>query len=152
MRWMRVPKESLYIIGFMGAGKTTVGHLLGEMCGLHVIDTDSQIEKQEKKLIRDIFTQYGEEYFRKLESEVLKDLPEMSIITTGGGIILNKQNRQFLKDTGRTVFLQCHPEVIAERLKFDTTRPLIKDKSIEEISEMYHQRLPLYKECAASND
>ncbi|WP_249305780.1 shikimate kinase [Lederbergia citrea] len=149
-------QESLYLIGFMGAGKTSVGNLLGDMCGLAVIDTDQVIEKQENMPIRDLFERHGEAYFRELETDVLQKLANggagaPAIITTGGGIILKEKNRQLLKESGRTIFLQCNPKVVVERLQQDTTRPLIKNKTIEEINHMYQMRLPLYLECAITS-
>ncbi|MFC5463153.1 shikimate kinase [Lederbergia graminis] len=139
----------IILIGFMGAGKTTIGQLLGQITGLPVIDTDITIEEQEKRTINTIFNQHGEEYFRNVESRVLRQVvSENAVITTGGGIILRAENRQLLKETGNTFFLECEPNVVVERLAEDDTRPLLKNKSLAEITQMYHNRLPLYKECA----
>lgn len=133
----------------MGAGKTTIGQLLGQITGLPVIDTDITIVEQEKRTINTIFNQHGEEYFRNVESRVLRQVvSENAVITTGGGIILRAENRQLLKETGSTFFLECEPNVVVERLAEDDTRPLLKNKSLAEITQMYHNRLPLYKECA----
>lgn len=133
----------------MGAGKTTIGQLLGQITGLPVIDTDITIVEQEKRTINTIFNQHGEEYFRNVESRVLRQVVnENAVITTGGGIILRAENRQLLKETGSTFFLECEPNVVVERLAEDDTRPLLKNKSLAEITQMYHNRLPLYKECA----
>lgn len=133
----------------MGAGKTTIGQLLGQITGLPVIDTDITIVEQEKRTINTIFNQHGEEYFRNVESRVLRQVVnENAVITTGGGIVLRAENRQLLKETGSTFFLECEPNVVVERLAEDDTRPLLKNKSLAEITQMYHNRLPLYKECA----
>ena len=143
--------KTIFIIGFMGAGKTTIGKKLAEDYGRQVIDTDEWIEEQEKMKIRDIFQQHGETYFRKLESQALFGIGDSgAIITTGGGIILDRANRKRLKESGRTVFLQCEPEVFLERLEGDDSRPLIRDKSAEEIIDLYKARLPLYLECASA--
>lgn len=139
----------IILIGFMGAGKTTIGQLLGQITGLPVIDTDITIVEQEKRTINTIFNQHGEEYFRNVESRVLRQVVnENAVITTGGGIVLRAENRQLLKETGSTFFLECEPNVVVERLAEDDTRPLLKNKSLAEITQMYHNRLPLYKECA----
>lgn len=139
----------IILIGFMGAGKTTIGQLLGQITGLPVIDTDITIVEQEKRTINTIFNQHGEEYFRNVESRVLRQVvSENAVITTGGGIVLRAENRQLLKETGSTFFLECEPNVVVERLAEDDTRPLLKNKSLAEITQMYHNRLPLYKECA----
>lgn len=141
--------ESIYLIGFMGAGKTEVGKQLSEKLNIPVIDMDAEIVKQEKQEITEIFAQYGEAYFRTIESNILKAFQgEKAIVTTGGGVILKDENRSFLNTTGRTIFLHCEPEMIAERLQGDTTRPLLVEKSFAEIAEMYKGRLPLYEECA----
>ena len=141
--------ESIYLIGFMGAGKTEVGKQLSEKLNIPVIDMDAEIVKQEEQEITEIFAQYGEAHFRTIESNILKELQDkQAIVTTGGGVILKDENRTFLNTTGRTIFLHCEPDVIAERLKGDTTRPLLIEKNITDIVEMYKGRLPLYKECA----
>ncbi|MCJ8006817.1 shikimate kinase [Lederbergia wuyishanensis] len=141
--------KSIYLIGFMGAGKTSIGHELGKKTGLPVIDTDELFEKFTGIEIRNFFELYGEQRFREKETEILLNLSNHpSIITTGGGIILKEKNRQFLQKSGRVIFLQCHPDVFLDRLKDDQTRPLIKNKSVEEIKEMYEKRLPLYMESS----
>lgn len=141
--------KSIFLIGFMGAGKTTIGQVLGEKTGLPVIDTDELFEEYTGIAIRNFFEQYGEERFREKETEILLSISNHpSIITTGGGIILKEKNRQFLQNSGRVIFLQCHPDVFLDRLKDDQTRPLIKNKSVEEIKEMYEKRLPLYMESS----
>ncbi|MBS4217165.1 shikimate kinase [Bacillus sp. FJAT-49711] len=140
----------IYLIGFMGAGKTSIGQAIAEKTGLSVIDTDDRFEKSTGISINEFFETYGEKHFRNKETEILLSLPgKPSIITTGGGIILKEKNRQFLKESGRVVFLQCSPKVFLERLMEDESRPLIKNKSFEEISEMYEKRLPLYIESAS---
>ncbi|MBS4209614.1 shikimate kinase [Bacillus sp. FJAT-50079] len=138
----------IYLIGFMGAGKTEVGKRMAEICGYDVFDMDEQIVREEGKEITDIFREDGEAYFRHKESEVLRKIAKQDcIITTGGGVILNEENRRFLKGE-QTVFLACDPAITAVRLEHDTTRPLIQKKSQADIAEMYEARLPLYKECA----
>ncbi|MBS4194645.1 shikimate kinase [Lederbergia citri] len=143
-------KKSIYLIGFMGAGKTSIGKVLGEKSGLPVIDTDERFEEYSGVPIKNYFEQFGEERFREKETEILLNLTDTpSIITTGGGIILKEKNRKFLKESGRVVFLECKPEVFLERLKDDLTRPLLKNKSVEEIKDMYEKRLPLYLDSAS---
>ncbi len=134
----------------MGAGKTSVGEKLAEICGCSVVDTDQEIERKMKMAIPQIFDKYGEGHFRRIESEVLVELSqEAVIITTGGGIILKEANRDVLKK-GKTIFLQAHPQSIVERVGLDSGRPLIQNKSLEEVTYMYQTRLPYYLECASS--
>ncbi|MBO0995257.1 shikimate kinase [Bacillus sp. SD088] len=143
-------KGPLFLIGFMGAGKTSVGEKLAEICGTSVVDSDQEIERKVKMTIPEIFAEYGEVYFRRVESDVLSELSqEPVIITTGGGIILKEDNREVLKKC-KTIFLQAHPRSILERVGLDSGRPLLQNKSLEEVTDMYQTRMPYYLECASS--
>ncbi|MGD6832310.1 shikimate kinase [Sutcliffiella halmapala] len=138
--------KSIYLTGFMGAGKTSIGHALGEKLGLAVYDTDILIEEKINESISEFFEKYGEADFRRLEEEVLKRLPVTdSIIMTGGGIIKRADNISLMKENGLMVFLYCDMEVVLQRLENDITRPLIQQKSKEEIKALFSERLPLYK-------
>lgn len=140
--------KAIYITGFMGAGKTTVGRALGEKMNLPVFDSDEWIIKKEQRSIEEIFKEKGEPYFRKIETNILQSLPtENAIITTGGGIILKEENRVFMKKNGTVIFLDCRPEVIFERLKEDDSRPLLSGNKMKEIKTRLKERLPLYKEA-----
>lgn len=132
----------------MGAGKTTVGKDLAIALGVSVIDMDEEIVSQEQKSINDIFAENGEAYFRDLESKFIKTLPlENAIITTGGGIVINEANRQWMKEHGFVVFLDANPAEILERLQNDQSRPLLKKDKETALFELYQQRLPLYDDC-----
>lgn len=140
--------KSIYITGYMGAGKTTVGKVLAEKTGLPVYDTDEEIIKAEQRPIADIFARDGEAHFRKLEREMLAALPaEDCIITTGGGIILMEENRRLMQKQGWWVFLECSLEEIADRLKDDETRPLLSGSRKKELASIYASRLPYYREA-----
>lgn len=146
--WSDTQLKSIYLTGFMGAGKTTVGKTLGEKLNLPVYDSDEMIIKQQQRSIEDIFKVNGETYFRNLETDVLRSLPTRdAIITTGGGIILKKENRDFMKENGIVIFLYCSPEMIFERLKDDNSRPLLQGDKMQEIKTRLENRLPLYKEA-----
>ncbi|WP_096201235.1 shikimate kinase [Bacillus sp. FJAT-45350] len=138
----------VYLTGFMGSGKTTVGKELGKAFNFQVIDTDEYIEKQQKQSISSIFAEYGEEGFRKLETETLNNINgEDMVITTGGGIIIKDENRQIMQTKGKVIFLSCSLNEIIRRTEGDTTRPLLKGKKLEEIANLYESRLPLYQEA-----
>lgn len=140
--------NAIYITGFMGAGKTTVGKVLSEKTGLPVYDSDEFIVEQEKRSIEEIFKVEGEVYFREAESRALQSLPtKNAIITTGGGIILKKENRKFMKKNGTVLFLYCRPDVVFERLREDDSRPLLAGNKMKEINSRLQARLPLYKEA-----
>lgn len=140
--------NAIYITGFMGAGKTTVGITLGEKLGLPVIDTDDVIIKNEQRSIESIFQDIGEDSFRQLETSVLQSLPtENVIITTGGGIILKDVNRNFMKKNGLVIFLHSSPETIYERLQGDSSRPLLAGDKQKEIKTRLKQRMDKYLEA-----
>ena len=140
--------KTIYLTGFMGAGKTTVGKRLAEKTGLDVIDTDEVIMKKTACTIEEIFQTKGENHFRALESEVLFSLPtENVIITTGGGMVLKDENRAFMKKNGIVIFLYCSPENIFERLQDDDSRPLLKGDRKKEIKNRLEARMDKYREA-----
>ncbi|GAE31844.1 shikimate kinase I [Halalkalibacter hemicellulosilyticusJCM 9152] len=138
----------IYLTGFMGSGKTTVGSKLGERWSMEVIDTDQWIEHKERKSIAEIFAGESEAYFRDLETEALKTIKEDSlIITTGGGIVEREENRKLMKLQGKIVYLYCGIEEIIRRLEGDTSRPLIQHQDEEKITALYRSRMALYEEA-----
>jgi len=140
---------NIILIGFMGSGKTVVGKELAAKLGVDFLDTDELIEKTEGRTISEIFKADGEEYFRQLETEVLKTLKDYDnfILATGGGIILKEGNIAALKTLGPVILLWADPAVVYERVKNEAHRPLLQvaDPKAEIIkrlaarSEKYHQ-------------
>jgi shikimate kinase len=144
--------RAIYLTGFMGSGKTTIGRALSEKLGIPVIDTDEMIEKKAGKTIPAIFADEGEECFRKYEQEILKQLPTNDvIITTGGGMVISKENRSWMKKHGNVIFLSCSLDIIFQRLQSDTNRPLFSQNK-EKMKELYEKRLPYYLEAAFTID
>ncbi|PFJ12606.1 shikimate kinase [Bacillus cereus] len=140
--------KSIYITGYMGAGKTTIGKALSEELHMDVVDTDQKIEETQEKAIRHIFAEEGEMVFRDYESEMLRSLPIYNvIITTGGGIIERAENRKWMKENGTVVYLYCDPYVIAERLHEDTTRPLFQKEDIDTFVTKFESRRAYYEEA-----
>lgn len=130
----------------MGAGKTTVGKELATELGISVIDMDAEIVRQEGKSINEIFAKQGEPHFRSLEAKLIKELPQENvIITTGGGVILNVANQEWMKEHGFVVYLDAKPAEILDRLQNDQSRPLLKEDKKTALFELYKQRLPLYE-------
>ncbi|WP_433743112.1 shikimate kinase [Falsibacillus pallidus] len=139
----------IYLVGYMGAGKTTVGERLANMWDETVYDTDKMIIEKEDCSIHDIFNRHGEDYFRDLETEILKEASVLNgVITTGGGMVLREKNRKLMKSTGTVIFLECNPTVIFSRLKGDTERPLLQNKNEIEFSRLYEKRKPYYEDSA----
>lgn len=137
--------RTIFFIGFMGVGKTTIGKRLGEVLNLPVIDMDSYIENKEKKPIKEIFNQNGEEYFRDLESEVLLELANVqAVITTGGGVVEREENREILRQQDLVFHLTCPFDALWSRLKGDENRPLVQNNSRERLLSIFNRRLPLY--------
>lgn len=140
--------KAIFLTGFMGAGKTTIGKLLGEYLQVPVIDTDEQIEKKMGQSIPKIFAEKGEAFFRKIESQCLQQMPTKDvIITTGGGIVIKDENRQWMKENGIVIFLDCDLDVLYERIQQDSNRPLANKKTKAEIIHLFQQRERFYKEA-----
>ena len=139
--------NNIYLIGFMGSGKSAVAAKLSELHGFTVIEMDSMIEEQEGIPISEIFATKGEAYFRDLETELLKGLDKEKsyVVSCGGGVILREENVKLMKDSGRVVLLKAEPETIYERLKDTTNRPLLNgNMNIPYIRELMEARRPRY--------
>ncbi|MDC9588482.1 shikimate kinase AroL [Xenorhabdus sp. XENO-10] len=146
-------KQTLFIVGARGAGKTTIGKLLSEALSYKFIDTDESVQTVSEMTIAELVQQYGWEYFRKLESQTLQAVSQSeSVISTGGGIVLSIENRQYMQQNGIVIYLQAPAEVLGKRLLLNpenSQRPSLTGKSIiEEIEEVLVERESLYQECA----
>lgn len=144
--------SNIILIGFMGCGKSTVGIRLSYKLRRIVEDTDKLIEKKAGISIKEIFATKGEPAFREMETECLKDLlsaKEEKIISTGGGLPMKRENHPLLKELGTVVYLRISPECVWERLKNDTTRPLLQcEDPLAKIKELLTMRAPVYEEAA----
>lgn len=143
--------ENIFLVGLMGAGKSTVGRILARRLGKRFVDTDHEIEKRNGVIIPVIFEIEGEDGFRRREQEVLADLAQEKdlVLSTGGGIVLKPENREVLRNHGFVVYLNARPELLAERTKHDRTRPLLNvEDPLTRLRELYAVRDPLYREVA----
>lgn len=143
--------ENIYLIGLMGAGKTTIGRQLAKALKLPFYDSDKAIEESTGVDISTIFEFEGEEGFRDREQKMIQQLTQKRgiVLATGGGAILREQNRKLLKENGFIVYLQCSVERILERTRRDSQRPLLQtDNPKERIESLFAQREPLYLSCA----
>jgi shikimate kinase len=122
--------EPVFLIGFMGAGKTTVGRTLARMSGRQFIDLDDVIEQQARMTVRELFAGAGEAEFRRLESEAIKSCKDLKnvVIALGGGAYEAEENRQTLRNIGVTVWIDCPLEICLARIGVDPTRPLIREE------------------------
>ncbi len=145
-------KDNIILTGFMGCGKTSVGIRLSYTLRRTLIDTDKWIEKKQGKTVSEIFASEGEEAFRRMESECIRELigtAEGQVISTGGGLPVRKENRKLLKELGTVYYLKATPECVYERLKGDTTRPLLQGENPrEKIRELLEAREAFYQEGA----
>lgn len=140
--------KTIILIGMMGSGKTTVGKLLGEKLNINHFDIDSLIESQNKKTIAEIFSTYGEEYFRELEKQAIKNIfnPQNQILSLGGGSFENKETQNLLINNSTIIYLKTSPSIIFDRIKNNTQRPLLKNNmNIEKISEIIKTRQSNYE-------
>ena len=142
---------NIVLVGLSGSGKTTIGKLLEKyLPNLKFVDTDEIIVKQENRSINEIFANDGEQKFREIEKAVVEKVSKENklIISTGGGVVLYKENMVNLKKNGIVFYLKTSPEVITERLKNDDTRPLLKvDDVKEKLYKMLEIRGKLYEDA-----
>ncbi|MFL3026104.1 MAG: shikimate kinase [Candidatus Neomarinimicrobiota bacterium] len=140
--------NNIFLIGMMGAGKSTIGKLLSNNMKISFVDTDEEVEKHFNMPINNIFDKYGEEGFREIESLILEKSTD-SIVACGGGIVLKKKNRDFIKENGKCLLLLSNINVLADRLSSENNRPLLNDGIIEEqLEQIWEQRKDLYYNLA----
>ena len=146
------PGGNVVLIGFMGSGKSTMGIRLSYQLRYVLEDTDKMIEAKAGKTISEIFSQEGEEAFRQMETELLEKLVEkrgQRVYSVGGGMPVRAVNRPLLKKLGTVVYLRTRPETIYERLKDDTTRPLLQGEDpLGKIRSLMAEREEAYMETA----
>lgn len=142
----------MILTGFMGCGKSSMGIKLSYRMKMPLLDTDKMIEKKQGCTISEIFEKQGEETFRNLETECIRGISKQKgtyVISAGGGLPVREENRQILKELGMVVYLRIRPETVYDRLKEDTTRPLLQgDSPMEKIRELMEKRKAFYEESA----
>jgi len=138
------------LIGLMGSGKSSIGRRLAKHFGISLIDLDDCIVEKAGRSIPEIFTEQGEEGFRDLESEALREvLGKPAVIATGGGAILREENRALLKRYPPVIWLKASPEFLAKRIDGDSNRPLIAaGETLKKLQQQAEIRYPLYEQCA----
>lgn len=144
-------KKNLFLIGFMGTGKTTIAQNLHHITGNDMLEMDQMIVNRQNMTINDIFKQYGEEFFRDLESDLLTEFTPKTgkIISCGGGAVLRAKNVEEMKKSGLIILLTATPETILKRTKNNYSRPNLEGKkNVDAIAEMMEKRREKYETAA----
>jgi len=142
--------KNIILTGFMGVGKTSVGTRLAKDLDYTFVDTDSLIEADQKTTITEIFSTFGEPYFRDVETRIIRQVLENEdqVISTGGGAVIRDENREAFKRAGLVVCLTAQPEVILERIKHETQRPLLQTPDpMAKIRELLGSREKFYAQA-----
>ncbi len=144
--------NGVVLIGFMGCGKSSIGRYMAKN-GYNLVDTDSYIEEKTGRTIKSIFDTEGEEYFRRLETDVLLELLGRStdklVVAAGGGLPMYARNRALIHKLGTVVYLRANADTLAKRLRGDTVRPLLQNGDVKErIKELMSKRASTYEGTA----
>lgn len=148
---MHARSGSIFLIGMMGVGKTTIGRLLAQAAGLQFIDCDRELEARAGASVATIFEVEGEEGFRRREAALLDELTRRHgiVLATGGGAVLREDNRRVLRERGLVVYLHSTVDEIVRRTRHDTARPLLQtDNPRARIEQLVNEREPLYRQTA----
>lgn len=140
-------KQHIYLIGFMGTGKTTISHQLQKMTQAEEIDMDAWIVEKNGMSINEMFEKNGEAYFRDRETDAVREISglEPAIVSCGGGAVLRNENTQMMKESGKIVLLTATPETVYERVKDSTDRPLLNgNMNVEHIASLMEKRREIY--------
>lgn len=143
--------KNIFLIGFMGCGKSTIAKILAQKLGADCIEMDEQIVKEQGMPITEIFERGGEEHFRDIEMELICRLcgQKNMIVSCGGGSVLREENRRMMKETGVIVWLTAEPETIFARVKHSKNRPVLNGHmNIEYITELMGKRQDCYEAAA----
>ena len=144
--------RNIVLMGFMGAGKSTIGRKLAKAMNLKFIDTDEYIEKEQGRKISDIFAEEGEAVFRDMETSLLRNLQEKKekfVLSIGGGMPVREENRELLRKLGMVVYLKTSKEEIIRRVSGDESRPLLQGGDLEDkVTKLMTARGKIYEETA----
>ncbi len=137
--------RTIFLCGFMGCGKSTVGRELAKIISCRFFDMDIYITKKAKMPIPEIFSQFGESHFRELETKAISELAKKpAIIATGGGALISDQNAEIARKYGTVIFIDTHFETCYNRIKYDKNRPLASNSTKEELQALFDKRTAIY--------
>lgn len=148
---METNKKNIFLIGFMGSGKSTMGRLLAKEMDRELVEMDETIEAEAGMSINEIFKEYGEAHFRDLESQLIVRIADKggAVVSCGGGAVLREENVVNMKKNGKIIFLSATPETIYEHVKNSTNRPLLNgNMNVEYIAQLMDKRLSTYQKAA----
>ena len=143
--------KNIFLIGFMGCGKSTIARTLSKKLAIEQVEMDELIVKEQGMAITEIFEKYGEEHFRDIETDFIRRLQEKEgvVVSCGGGAVLREENRSMMKQSGVIVLLTAEPETIFARVKNSTKRPILNgNMNVEYIKELMERRRACYEEAA----
>ena len=146
-----VTNKNIFLIGFMGCGKSTMARMLSEHTGMELIEMDETIEAEAGMSITEIFEKYGETHFRDLESQLIARIEQKggAVVSCGGGAILRKENVERMKKNGKVIYFSATPETIYRRVRNSTKRPLLNgNMNVEYIASLIEKRLPRFLAAA----
>lgn len=144
-------KKNIYLIGFMGTGKTTISRELSETTGMKETDLDQEIEKRRQMKIGEIFSSFGEGHFRELETALIKEYEKKQgyVVSCGGGAALREENVRNMKKGGQIVLLSASAKTVYERVRYGKNRPLLEgNMNVDYISGLMEQRRQAYESAA----
>lgn len=143
--------KNIFLIGFMGCGKSTIARILSEKLGVTQVEMDEQIVQEQGMPITEFFEKYGEERFRDIETDLVRRLQAKNgvVVSCGGGAVLREENRRMMKESGAIVWLTAQPETILERVKHSVDRPVLNGHmNVEYITELMAKRHDCYEAAA----
>ncbi len=143
--------KNIFLIGFMGSGKSTVSSMLSEKLNVKQAEMDEIIVQEQGMPITEIFEKFGETHFRDIETDLVKRLQEQNgvVVSCGGGAVLREENRNMMKEAGVIILLTAKPETILERVKDSTNRPILNgNMNVEYIAGLMEKRRACYEDAA----
>ncbi|MBR5127067.1 MAG: shikimate kinase [Roseburia sp.] len=143
--------KNIFLIGFMGCGKSTIARKLSQKLGLEQVEMDELIVQEQGMPITEIFEKFGEAYFRDIETDLVRRLKAKDgvVVSCGGGAVLREENRKLMKESGVIIWLTAKPETILMRVKHSTNRPILNgNMNVEYIAELMEKRRACYEDAA----